>query len=149
MAYDWKLQKKLEKSLPLRRKDLKCPLCKSKMRIKNGKWGIFYGCVNFSQTGCKGVFKCNQETAEINPLDLDPEVREYRELVRESMRSFSCEETRRKFFATLPKHLGLPREQCKLPQLDIAQCKECLLYIDVLNRKTSRFTRILEQAPLA
>lgn len=40
-----------------KKKIVKCPKCDGIMVKRNGKFGEFYGCVNFSKTGCKGFRK--------------------------------------------------------------------------------------------
>ena len=39
--------------LPGERFDLKCPECGGDMKLRNSKYGLFYGCVNWT-SGCKG-----------------------------------------------------------------------------------------------
>jgi len=145
MAYDWRAQKRLEASFPLHNKDLRCPKCNAKMRLKEGKYGIFYGCPNWSKTGCLGVFKCNQNTAEIDPLDLDPEVREFRERICQMFKDKIQPRAKSKFIDSLHKRLGIPRENCKLKLLNLEQCKETLNLIEAFLGKQSRFSRILLQ----
>lgn len=38
-------------------REVSCPDCTAPMRLKESKYGWFYGCTEFSSTGCKGTVK--------------------------------------------------------------------------------------------
>lgn len=56
---DWRYQNQDELAAAADAKDVKCPACGSEMALKEGKNGKFWGCTEFSKTGCKGARKVN------------------------------------------------------------------------------------------
>lgn len=54
------VQEKLD-TIPVtvNRKDLVCPKCGSKMKLLEGTWGRFYGCVTWRATGCRGAISAH------------------------------------------------------------------------------------------
>lgn len=42
-------------------KDLVCPDCQGKLRLKVSRYGRFYGCTRWKETGCRGAVSANED----------------------------------------------------------------------------------------
>ena len=51
--------KELENDFKIVNETYICPMCKGKLTLKDGKYGKFLGCENFSTNGCKFISKIN------------------------------------------------------------------------------------------
>ncbi len=59
------MQEALGTGLPGERFDLRCGDCGGLLRLKSGKHGHFYGCENYSPTGCQGTHGCKPDGSPI------------------------------------------------------------------------------------
>ena len=50
-------------SLEMKNEEWSCPLCGGKLRKINGKYGVFYGCVNYRTSGCRYKRNMNSKKA--------------------------------------------------------------------------------------
>lgn len=88
---------------PMRRDDLICPDCKGRLFLRSGKFGLFYGCENFSKTLCRGSVSAYPNGAPMG----DPVNQETRD-------------ARRRLAAAL-EHLGKDRKDASQRSLEYCQ----------------------------
>jgi len=58
----------LARQFPKQERGLICHLCGANLILKDGRYGLFYGCKQWAETRCKGSQNCNRVTAEIYEL---------------------------------------------------------------------------------
>lgn len=59
----------LKRLFPERRQDLQCPLCGSKLVLKDGRHGLFYGCSSWKDTKCRFTLDAHPKTGRLFRLD--------------------------------------------------------------------------------
>jgi len=136
----------LATQFPNQSRKLKCADCGSKLVLKDGKYGIFYGCVKFRETGCPGAHNCNKTTAE--PLGF-PANSETRKLRREAHEVFDKlwqahglkKISRQQAYEWMQKHLKLSEEDAHIAKLDKVGCEKLIQTVDRFLNPPTRFDR--------
>lgn len=112
--------------------------------LKDGRYGIFYGCIMYRETGCPGAHNCNKQDAKPFGVPGDKKTRQARKLAHEwieRLANTACvldEEDdgeaygRRRVtqvYAMLAKALNLPPEHCHMGMFDLKTCEKVILHI--------------------
>lgn len=127
----------LAQTYPYQRYDLKCPDCGALLILKDSKFGIFYGCVNWRETQCKGSISCNRSAIPLG-FPVDAETRKLRHQAYEAIHTFwgttNCE------YGEIHARLGVPQDYLRVGFLDKAKC---LAVIEAVSNATpkSRYAR--------
>lgn len=136
----------LAAAFPKQRYDLKCADCGAKLVLKDGKFGIFYGCVMFRETGCGGSHNCHKTTAE--PLGI-PANSETRKLRREAHDVFDVlwksqgldKMTRDAAYKWMQTNLKLTEQDAHIGKLDKEGCEKLIKAVDRFLHPPTRFER--------
>ena len=127
----------LAQTYPKQRYDLECPDCGALLILKDSKFGIFYGCVNWRETQCKGSLSCNRSAKPLGS-PANAETRKLRHQAYEAMHTFwdmsKCE------YGEIHTLLGVPQDYLRIGFLDKAKC---LRIIEAVRHATpkSRYDR--------
>jgi ssDNA-binding Zn-finger/Zn-ribbon topoisomerase 1 len=125
-----------------------CPNCGNLLVLKDGKYGIFYGCVKWSETGCKGAHNCNKLTAAPQGTPGDDKTRKarleaYAWFSRVWKEAFSNNYTNAHNW--LRRELSLTEDQCRLGLFDLPTCERVIRLSRLRLGDLTRFDRIEDE----
>lgn len=135
----------LETLFPDQRRDLICPDCGGKLVLKDGKFGIFYGCENWDTTGCTGAHGCYKKNAEPYGIPANAETRQLRKLLLSKMQLAMEKDESNTLDLThsLSNLLNVPMGRAKVAYFDRTQCEVAIQFLDLLLYGPTRYDRIL------
>jgi len=136
----------LARDFPHQRTDLKCGDCGSPMVLRDGKFGIFYGCSKFTETGCKGAHNCHKTTAEPLGIPADTATRKLRKEAHDVFDAIWRENglakmSRKESYKWLQANLGLSEDDAHIAKLDQEGCKKLIKAVDRFLHPPTRFER--------
>lgn len=144
-------EEELATQFPRQRKDLKCGDCGSPLVLKDGKFGIFYGCVMYRENGCRGSLNCHKVTSEPLGFPVDSVTRQLRkeahalfdQLWQANARSQpgAAMMRREEAYKWMAKHLGLSESDAHIAKLDAAGCRRLIATVDRYLNPPDRFGR--------
>lgn len=139
----------LAAAFPHWRRDLKCPDCGDKLVLKDGKYGIFYGCVKWNETGCKGAHNCHKGTAEPLGIPADSETRAARKVAHEVFDSLWKDKglgrmSRKAAYEWMQKNLGLYEDDAHIAKLDKDGCEKLIKAVERFVNPPNRLDRIID-----
>lgn len=139
-------EEELAAEFPNWRRDMDCPECDGKLVLKDGKFGIFYGCERYRETGCKGAHNCHKRTAEPLGIPADWETRQLRKKAHEvfdllwKAKSLS-NMSRQDAYRWMQANLGLSESDAHIAKLDKAGCEKLIRAVDRYVNPPTRFDR--------
>jgi len=136
----------LKAQFPFRRTNLKCPDCGAKLVLKDGKFGIFYGCEKYAETGCKGSHNCHKNTAEPLGIPADSDTRKARREAHEVFDQLWRDQglgkmSRQAAYQWMQTHLKLSEEDAHIARLDRAGCERLIKAVNRFLHPPNRFER--------
>ena len=136
--------RELEQKYPKQRRDLRCPDCGNPLILKHGKYGIFYGCIDFEATGCKGSHNCHQQTSAPMGIPANAEVKQARRDAHEAFDTLWKDGglSRAAAYRWLQEYMGLSEEQCHIGLMGKPECEKIIKAV-AKKKGLSRFERIL------
>ena len=139
-------ESELTEQFPRQRRDLKCADCGSNLVLKDGKYGIFYGCVKFRDTGCKGAHNCNKTTSEPLGFPADTETRKARREAHEVFDALWKSQklnnmSRQAAYQWMQKNLKLAEDDAHIAKLDKAGCEKLIAAVNRFLYPPTRFER--------
>lgn len=141
-------EEELAVAFPNWRRDLQCPDCGNLLVLKDGKYGIFYGCVKWSETGCKGSHNCHKGTAEPLGVPADAETRLARKRAHDVFDTLWRDKglgrmSRKQAYEWLETKLGVFEGEYHIAQLDKAGCEKLIEAVNRFQNPPNRLDRIL------
>lgn len=136
----------LARDFPNQRRDLTCPDCGDRLVLKDGKYGIFYGCVKWDETQCKGAHNCHKGTAEPLGIPGNQEVRHLRKQAHEAFDRLWKDQnlrsmTRDQAYRWMQTNLRLSEKDAHIASLDKAGCEKLIRAVDRFYNPPTRFDR--------
>lgn len=131
------------------RAQLTCPDCGAQLILKEGKFGIFYGCERYRETGCKGSHNCPSPGVPAG-IPANAETRAMRRKALEALTNlFEPKGHKDERPASgskwdpvwIQKNLNLSLEETRVASLDIAGCQKILKAVERYNTPYTRFDR--------
>lgn len=106
-----------------------CPDCKSDMVLRNSKFGLFYGCINFSK--CKATHGAHQKwEKQGEPLGIpaDKETKQWRIKAHAGFDKLWKEHgyTRDEAYKLLQATMGMIKDEAHIGKFNIDQCKKLI-----------------------
>lgn len=139
----------LDQQYPRQSRDLRCPDCGAPLVLKDGKYGIFYGCSMWNTTRCGGVHNCHRDTAEPMGFPADAETRKARKMAHSSFDTLWKLDTpgtskipRREAYRMLSEAMNIPSEKTHIAMFTKDQCEEVIRIVRILQNGPTRFDRI-------
>lgn len=132
----------LAEQYPQQRRDLICPECSSTLALKDSKNGVFYGCIKWHETGCKGSHSAHKTTGA--PMGV-PATAATKELRREAHEAFDQLwktkriGNRRESYRWLADKLKLPESETHIANFDDATCRKVIALAQRELRTPNRF----------
>lgn len=111
--------------------ELACPECGAPMVLRPGRFGQFYGCTRFAETGCKGRHGAHPDGAPMGT----PATADVKRARIEAHRLFdrlwqSKKMKRTAAYAWLSQAMGLPSEQAHIGRFDREQCARVIALVE-------------------
>lgn len=136
----------LTAQFPKQLRSLQCPDCGARLVLKDGKYGIFYGCEKYQETGCKGSHNCNKTTAQPLGIPADTETRKARRNAHEVFdllwKSQGLNKlTRPQAYLWMQQNLKLSEADAHIAMLDKAGCERLVRVVDRFLHPPTRFDR--------
>jgi len=103
-----------------------CPDCGGYMVLKDSRYGVFYGCVNWPD--CKAAHGAHKATGESLGKPANKETKEMRIMAHEAFDS-QWEGTpikRNEAYKILAQKMDIPGKECHIGLFDIDQCKKVI-----------------------
>jgi len=129
---------------PLQHYGLNCIDCGAALVLKRGRFGIFYGCTQFRETGCEVTQNCHQNDAKPYGRPASAKTKAARKEVREWVERLLTE----KHYPTLPsvyswlrEELGTQDKEFRLSYFDEATCKRVTAAVKHKLGELTRFDR--------
>lgn len=112
--------------------ELKCGECGAPMRLIEGKYGKFYGCVRYPM--CKGVHSAHQNSGKPMGIPANRETIEWRKKAHAKFDPYVRQwfRNRREGYMFLQNVMGLPAKDAHISHFNIEQCQKL---IEILDRK--------------
>lgn len=134
----------LDRAYPRQRRDLVCPECGKKLILKDGKFGIFYGCETWHETGCKGAHNCHKDTAEPHGRPADQATRDKRKEAHAIFDKLWAGGGMRRdsAYGWMRTQLGLSEEEGHIGMMDIPMCDRLIQLVRRQLGDVTRFERI-------
>jgi len=131
----------LDEQFPNQRRDLVCPECGSQMTLKDSRNGVFYGCVRWHETRCKGSHSAHRSTGL--PMGI-PATANTKKLRMDAHASFdqlwkTGRMKRPEAYAWLSKQLELPPAQTHISMFDDEMCRKVIRVVEREFTPQSRF----------
>jgi ssDNA-binding Zn-finger/Zn-ribbon topoisomerase 1 len=110
---------------------LVCPECGAPMRFKPSRYGPFYGCSRYSETGCRGTHGAHPNGAPLGT----PATRAVKDARIRAHAAFdrlwaNGRMPRKRAYAWLAEQLGLSRDAAHIGQFDEAQCDQVIAMVE-------------------
>lgn len=100
-----------------------CPECNSNMILRNSKYGLFYGCINFPK--CKSTHGAHNNSGEPLGIPGNEETRKFRIQAHGDFdnlwRKYGY--TRKESYKLLQNIMALNSDQAHIAKFNISQCK--------------------------
>lgn len=127
---------------------LTCPDCGARLILKEGKFGIFYGCERYHETGCRGAHNCRLPGVPAG-IPANTETRALRKQVLNALEDLSTPKgnpnegspSSRYDWDWLSENLHLTRQEMQVASLDKDGCLKILKAIKRYNTPYTRFDR--------
>jgi ssDNA-binding Zn-finger/Zn-ribbon topoisomerase 1 len=111
-------------------RDLKCPDCGAEMRLTASQYGLFYGCVEYHLTGCRGSVTADGRTGQPYGAPVPAPHRKLRAEIILLRKRIHQE--------------GTPFENTSFRDMDMKACQEHIKFLRGLLGERSVWTRLLE-----
>lgn len=146
----YRTQEQLEAAFPQHVKDLRCGDCGAPMRLKEGRYGVFYGCVRFRRRrngGCRGTHGAHQETGLPYGIPANQATRTLRRECHELLKRYEhrFQVSTVTAYAMLAKELNLPLEDAHFGKLLANDCERAKRILRDRVEDYTRVDRILER----
>ncbi len=103
-----------------------CPDCEADMILRNSKYGLFYGCINFPE--CTSAHGAHKDTGEPLGIPADKKTKEWRMKAHEAFDQLwkKYGYKRKESYKLLQTTMGMTSEQAHIGRFDIEQCKKLI-----------------------
>lgn len=131
----------LLREFPGQRSDLVCADCGSRLALKDGKYGIFYGCTKYDETGCKGSHNCNKADARPFGIPGDAATRKARREAHEWLDRLWKDDfvpNRVEAYEWLATALNIKAADCHVGMFDLETCERVMVLV---RHRLGEFTR--------
>jgi len=136
----------LDEAYPSQRRDLMCPECGAEMLLKDSRNGVFYGCVTWHNTRCKGSHSAHQGTGL--PMGV-PATKDTKKLRQDAHLTFdqlwkTGRMKRKEAYTWLADKMGLDKDQAHIGAFDDNQCRQVIKIVERELKPINRFEQIDE-----
>lgn len=109
---------------------IKCGECGAPMRLIEGKYGKFYGCVRYPV--CKGVHSAHQNSGKPMGIPANRETIEWRKKAHAKFDPYVRQwfRNRREGYMFLQNVMGLPAKDAHISHFNIEQCQKLIKILD-------------------
>lgn len=111
---------------------VKCPECGAPMTLitKNAKYGPFYGCVMFRQTGCRGTHSAHANGQPMGvPGDRETKAARVRAHAAFDQLWTGGKMSRKKAYQWMQETMHLTKRQAHIGKFDVEQCEALITHI--------------------
>ena len=109
-----------------------CPECGASMALRRGRYGLFYGCVEFRATGCSGVHGAHADGTPLGkPGDAATRlarIRAHRAL--DSLWKLGGKLSRAGAYRWMQRALGLSKREAHIGRMTREQCDALIAAVD-------------------
>lgn len=112
--------------------DIRCGECGSKMRLRESKFGVFWGCTKYPV--CRGTASAHKETGKPMGRPADQETRRWRSCVHAAFDPLwrNGGWTRKQAYLWLAKEMGKTLHDCHFALFTREECQKA---VDLINAK--------------
>ena len=106
--------------------NIKCGECGAPMKLKESRFGKFYGCVRYP--ACKGTHSAHQNSGKPMGIPANRETIEWRKKAHATFDPYVKEwfKNRREGYTFLKNVMGLPAKDAHISKFNIEQCKKLI-----------------------
>lgn len=119
------------------RKPLECPECGAPLVLKEAKYGKFYGCSKFRETGCRGSHSAHQRTGEPMGVPAKADIKAARVRAHRAFDELWTHGhfSRKRAYEWMRKIMNMTKREAHIARFDVAQCERLIIEISRLRKK--------------
>jgi zinc-finger-containing domain/Topoisomerase DNA binding C4 zinc finger len=121
--------------------ELKCPNCGAPLELKDSKFGLFYGCTNWSRTRCRGGVSAHPDGTPVG-VPVDDATRGARIDAHQMFDQIwkGGRMTRKQAYLWLAEQMDLPATKAHIGLFNVEQCRRV---IDIVNETLTEEEQLL------